>query len=287
MSHLFHRSEKRGLILGDGRWSGMTLLELLISMSVMAMVMGALGALAKGVQEGFRYTEGHGLATQHARVVLDRIGRTVREATANEQFPGVIVVATQVSSWRFPDTLVVWRPVDTDGNRVDPAEPDGLPRYNELVIFCPDPNEPGRLVEIVGTQNIELSEDEGNWAAEIQAIKSAGTDQAVTLTELIRTGRVTDAAALPKWRGAIRFERRLRPDEPQWTAYQEEADPVKKQTLWNEMPWVQGIYGSKTGLRQVWLRTELQLMAGETANAAGGQYVPFLGSAALYYEMHK
>ncbi len=267
----------------------MTLLELLIAMSIMVIVVGTLGALSKGVQEGFRYTEGHGLATQHARVVLERIGRTVREATANEQFPGVIVVATKVSSWGFPDTLAVWHP---DPKVLHPerpplSDPQRRPYYDELVIFCPHPNEPGRLVEIVGTQDVQLSEDEGNWAAQIEAIKSAGSDQAVTLTELIGTGKVTDATALPKWRGAVRFETRLRPDRMQWTAYQEEADLVKKQTLWNEMPWVQGIYGSQTGLRQVWLRTELQLTAGETANVADGQYVPFFGSAALYYEMHK
>ena len=280
------------MILGDGRRSGMTLLELLIAMSIMAMVMGALGALAKGVQEGFRYTEGHGLATQHARVVLERIGRTVREATANEKFPGVIVVATNVSSWRFPDTLAVWRPVDPDGNRIDPAEPDGLPRYNELVIFCPHPDEPGRLVEIVGTQDIPLSDDKGNWAAQIEAIKSAGIDQAVTLTELIRTGRVTDAAALPKWRGAIRFERRLRPSREDWVSYQAvlalpEATKEEKETAWEKLSWVQGIYGSQTGLRQVWLRTEIQLTPSERANAGGDRPIPFLGSAALYYEMHK
>ena len=286
MFHLFDPFEKRGLLLGDGRRSGMTLLELLIAMSIMVMVVGTLGALSKGVQEGYRYTEGHGLATQHARVVLDRIGRTVREATANDKFPGAIVVATQVSSWRFPDTLAVWHP---DG---DPAEPDGLPRYNELVIFCPHPNEPGRLVEIVGTQDVPLSADEGNWAAQIDAIKSAGSDQAVTLTELVRTDWVTDAAALPKWRGAVRFERRLRPSAEDWAACQavltsSEATKEEKEAAWSSVPWVQGIYGSQTGLRQVWLRTELQLTAGETANAAGGQYVPFFGSAALYYEMHK
>ena len=278
------------------RWAGMTLLELLIAMSIMVMVVGTLGALSNGIQESYRYTEGHGLATQHARVVLDRIGRTVREATANEQFPGVIVVTTKVSSWGFPDTLAVWHPDE----KVLAAHPERLPLndrerkpfYDELVVFCPHPNEPGRLVQIVGTQDVQLSEDEGNWAAEIEAIKSAGSDQAVTLTELIRTGRVTDATALPKWRGAVRFERRLRPSAEDWASCQavltsSEATKEEKETAWRSVPWVQGIYGSQTGLRQAWLRTELQLTAGETANAAGGQYVPFFGSAALYYEMHK
>ena len=83
----------------------------------------------------------------------------------------------------------------------------------------------------------------------------ARSDQAVTLTELIRTGRVTDAAALPKWRGAIRFERRLRPSAAEWASCQAvltspEETKEEKETAWRSVPWVQGIYGSTTGLRQ-------------------------------------
>ncbi len=49
------------------------------------------------------------------------------------------------------------------------------------------------------------------------------------------------------------------------------------------------MYGSQTGLRQVWLRMELQLMPGEAAlcGNAADQAVTFLSSAALYYPMHK
>ena len=67
---------------------GLTLLELLVAMSIMAMVVVSLGTLANGVQQGFDYTEGHSTATQHARVTLERITRSVREAQASEQFPG-------------------------------------------------------------------------------------------------------------------------------------------------------------------------------------------------------
>lgn len=258
----------------------MTLAELLIAVSLMVIVVGTLAALAKGIQQGFEYTEGHGLATQHARVVLDRIASKVREATANEQFPGVIVVAESVGSWRFPDTLVVWHP---DG---DPADPDGLPRYNELVIYCPNWSRPNQLVEITApgdTRTVPPVTDRAQWATEIEAIKRSDSSRVVTLTGLMRTGLAPESATT-SWRGAVRFETRLRPSESEWDEY-------KAGNLdWAALAWVQGICGSQTGLRQVWLRTELQLMPGETAAAgqsAGGQAVPFLGSAALYYEMHK
>ena len=56
------------------------------------------------------------------------------------------------------------------------------------------------------------------------------------------------------------------------------------------MPWVQGVYGSQSGLRQAWLRFELQLMPSEISadrDSSGQQAIPFFGSAAVYYEMHR
>jgi hypothetical protein len=255
----------------------MTLLELLIAMSIMVIVVGTLGALAKGVQQGFQYTEGHGLATQHARVVLERIAQTVREAKANEQFPGVIVLAERVGSWRFPDTLVVWHPSG------DPADPDGLPRYNELVVYCPDRSSPSELVEITvphDTRTVPAVENRAQWAAEIEAIRGSDSSEVVTLTELMRTAPIDDSTTT-SWRGAVRFETRLRPSHDEWDDYKSGT------RQWETLAWVQGIYGSRSGLRQVWLRTELQLTAKEEGDAGGGRHIPFLGSAALYYRMRK
>ncbi len=255
----------------------MTLLELLIALSIMVGIVGTLGVLAKGVEDAFEYVEGHGTATQHARVAMDRIARTVREATANDQFPGVLVVDTQVGAWRFPDTLAVWHPTG------EPADPDGLPRYNELVIYCPDPSAPNRLVEITVADDARtVSANASGWMANIESIKNSNAARIVKLTELVRTASVSNAADASQ-RAAIRFETRLRPSDTQWQDY-ENGD-----TDWEDLPWVQGIYGSQTGLRQVWLRTELQLIPGiDTAAAASAQQtIPFFGSAALYYEMHK
>jgi len=101
----------------------------------------AVGGLARTAQQSFEYAEGYGTATQHARVALDRIARNVAEATANERFPGCLVVSETVGTYEYPDTLVVWHP------SAAPVDPTGLPRYKELIVYCPDPNTPGRLVE--------------------------------------------------------------------------------------------------------------------------------------------
>jgi len=255
----------------------MTLLELLLAISIMAMVVGTLGALARGVQEGYTYTEGHGTATQHARVVLERITATVREATTSPEFPGALVVSEEESGWEFPDTLVVWHP---DGA---PADPGGLPRYNELVIYCPDPSLANRLVEMTvpgDTRPVPPPESTSQWETEIEAVKSGARRRTMMLTDLLRTGRVEEGA-LGSRRGAARFAVRLRPSQEEWQQFQD------GQIDWDDLAWVQGIYGSQTGLRQAWVRIELQLMPGDqaAADSASTTPVPALGSAALYYEL--
>jgi len=255
----------------------MTLLELLIAVSILVGVAGTLGVLAKGVEDGFEYTEGHGTATQHARVAMDRIARSVREATANEQFPGVLVIDTQVDGYRLPDTLVVWHP---DG---EPVEPDGLPRINELVIYCPDPSAANRLVELRAagdTGTVPPPENLSEWRTTVASIKADNAAQMVTLTKLVRTASVANAMDVVG-QAAVRFETRLRPSAQQWKDYKD------GNTAWEDLPWVQGIYGSQTGLRQVWLRTELQLLPDQNTVVSAEQAIPFFGSAALYYEMHQ
>ncbi len=268
-NHLRSRKRQRGL----------TLLELMIAMTIMVMIVGALGVMANGIQQSYEYTEGHGTATQHARVALERIGRTVREATADEKFPGAIVISESIGPWRFPDVLVVWRP---DG---DPADPNGLPQFNELVIYCTDYQFPNRLIELTipsDTRTVPKVDEQSQWRSEIETIRQSGAGVSITLTKLLRSCSVTDPADNTKLRGAVRFQIRMRPSLAEW-------DDYNAGTLnWNAMSWAQGLYASQIGLRQVWVGAELQLvpkpaMAGNEESV----YKPivFFGSEAIYYMM--
>lgn len=257
----------------------MTLLELMLAMTVMLMVVGTLGGLARTVQQGFEYSDGYGVATQHARVVLDRITQNACQATANEQFPGCIVVAETVNSYGYPDTLVIWRPSGT------PANPTGLPRYCELVIYCPNPTNPSQFLEMTAptdTRTVPAVTDLTGWQTAMTALKKASTTTNTVLTTLLRTCSTSTNGGTPALRGAARFETRLRPSDADWAAYK--AGTVS----WMNLPWVQGIYGSQAGLRQEWVRMELQLMPGTDwieSNPAAAQAVPFFASAALHYNL--
>jgi hypothetical protein len=87
-------------------------------------------------------------------------------------------------------------------------------------------------------------------------------------------------------RGCLRFAQRVLPSADDWTAYLNASDEAG---MWAALPWAQSIYGTRTGLRQSWVRFELQLLPGEVVahDAAALPAAPFFGSAALYYEMHR
>ncbi len=262
---------------------GLTLLELLIASAIMAIMAGVLGALALSVQMQSEHSQGHGEAVQHARVVIDRLQRLLNEATANDQFPGYYVQTDVVGAHSFPETIAIWHPATTAAN------PSGLPRWNEIVVICPDRTSPNILVELTdptNTNTVPAITDTSAWRTALLAMKQSNSVEKIELTPLLRVASVTSnlGQTSTQTRGAVRFNLRLRPDDAQWTAY-------KAGTLhWDELPWVQGIYGTKSGLRQSWCRIELQLVPGLDASIedpTGQNALTFFGSAAVYYEMHQ
>lgn len=260
------------------RRRALTLVEMLLAISILGITAGALTGLALSVQQGATYSQGYSTVTQHARVALERITRTVGQAYAAGDYPGAVVVYDAVGSWQFPDTLVVWSPSGT------PANPSGPPLLGELVIYCPDPSNPNRLLEVTAPGSsvpVPLNDASLNtaaWRAEIKSLASGNSANAVQLTELVRAAQL-DAGTR---RAAVRFAVDMRPSDSEWAACQ--AQP----TLWDSLAWPQGLGGSQTGLRQVGVRVELQLLPDSWAgqlDPQAQQTVPFLGSATLSYAL--
>jgi prepilin-type N-terminal cleavage/methylation domain-containing protein len=255
-----------------GRY-GLTLVELLMTIAVVGLIGAALAALATAVEQGSQYTNGHGAATQGARVALGRIRHHVETATATADFPGFAVFGQTVGAWAFPDTLVVWHP------SAAPANAAGPPLFSELIIYCPSPTAPHELLEItipgyqVGTPPLS---SRALWLSELDAIKSSGSARRVTLLGNLRTARPSDF--LPP-RGCVRFAERVSPSASDWNSY------LAGSTDWGDLPWALDIHGSQTGLRQAWCRVELQLDA--DPSPSGESPLAFFGSAALNYMLRK
>jgi len=261
---------------------GMTLTELMVSMVIVSLLAGTLGGLTLGVQQSWRYTSRLAVANQHARVALERIRRAVDSAYATATYPGVHVVTTTVGGYTFPDTLIVWKP-----NGI-PANPNGPPKIKECVFFCPDPSDPRQLLEVTApTDSRDLPWDQdlgvGAWATDLTALKTASTNKRVVLTNLLRTARLNDSDPQSA-RGVVRFERTLRPSTAEWSQYQSAS------LAWNAMSWPQNLHGKTTGLRQAWVRTELQFVPdaeASTLDVYGAKTVPYFGSAALMYQVQQ
>lgn len=261
------------------RWTaaraGMTLVELMVAMVLMATMTGVLATLTLAMRQGWEHNSGHALAAQHARVALERISRAVSTATANEDMPGFYVVYETVGTDRYPDTLVVWKP---NGPATSPT---GLPRIKECVFFCPDPTAPNRLLEITAptdNRTIPLTESLNStlWRNNLAAIKTASTSKKTVLTDLLRTATPTSSSAL---RGAVRFEHDMRPTWQDW---------YNSSIAWSNLSWPQHLYSQDTGVRQAWVRIELQLTPGKTETAmVDNSVVPFFGSAVLTYTMQR
>jgi len=259
---------------------GLTLVELLMAVGILGMISAALGTLTMAVQMSNHHVMGQHLIVQQGRVAMERMRRAMNEATASEDFPGFAVFSETVSGYDFPDTLVVWHP---NGS---PSNPNGPPLFSELVIFCPDPSAPHQLLEITVPTDTRATPALSNtslWQTELATIKNSTSAKKVTLVSLLRTAKVTTDANSPI-RGAVRFHVRVLPSISQWDNFKSGS------TDWDDLPWVQGIHGSQTGLRQTWCSIELQLLPDyleSRIDTNGEQTVPLFGSAALYHELHR
>lgn len=282
----FHQLTSRPAVPANSmmrRKRGFTLVELLMVSAVMALLATTLAALASTVQVANEQQVGRGLSLQHGQVAIERIERTLQGATANEQFPGFIVISEMLGGMTFPNTLVVWKPIGS------PVDPTGLPRVNELLVFTSTDGDPTRLLELRYTSDNSQVPPLANtvdWQVLISMLKTAAysssSSSAAALTDLIRVAEVTNSSGQSVGRrGCVRFEQVLRPSAAEWQAYK--AGSVS----WASLPWAQGVYGTQSGQRQALCRIELQLRPGDIELHDKQLAIPFLGSSAIYYQLKR
>jgi hypothetical protein len=189
------------------------------------------------------------------------------------------VLPTQVGSYAFPDTLIVWTPAGA------PANANGPPLVRELTIFTFDPSHPERLLEITVPGDNRAAPSMTNasaWVGLLTSIHASSSAQRVQLTDLLRTGNSSSNGS--NVRGVIRFETRYLPTLTEWASYQSGS------TAWADLSWPLNLYGSQYGMRQAWCRMELQLVPrGQTREGtdAAANAIPVFGSATLLSTLSK
>ncbi|RIK79257.1 MAG: hypothetical protein DCC68_13630 [Planctomycetota bacterium] len=250
---------------------GFTLAEVLVASGITVMIAGAMAVMATGVEQTARYTFALEEAHQHGRVALERIQSAVQGAASSSTNPPAAVLADVSGAYTFPETLVAWK---TDNG-------DDVPQASELVVFCANPSNPTELWELTNpgdTQTVSMI-DTTALAALVSAMKSSGATRKTVLTTLLRSCTSHDLGP-PK--PAVRFTLTMRPSATEWSQYQAST------LAWSDLSWAQGIYGTKRGLRQVRVTCELQIIPDDDDDGVASpetSAVPFLGSAAMYYEL--
>lgn len=241
----------------------------------MSLIAGGMGTLALTMQTASDHCRGQTLGAQHGRMLSARIRTAVERATASESFPGCAVFSEAVGNYTFPETLVIWSPPTAA------AAPNGLPRVNELVVYCPDPTQPNRLLEIRDPSNTNavpgLSSTSA-WHALLTNLKTGNSAQRTVLSNLLHTANASDSAVVAL-RGCIRFHTILAPTAAQFSSYRSGSDS------WGDLDWPLHIYGARSGMRQVVCQFELQLDPGNSSAAASQASVPCFGSAVFHYPL--
>ena len=278
---------------------GMTFTELMIATAVTGIIAATVSALAMTVETATNYNRNADTATQNARVVLDRMQRTMRSAYANELFPGILVVSTTVGNYSYPDAVAVWTPANGNPSNITST---GLPLYSELTVYCPSPTNPAALLEITRPNDSTVAPTPSNttsWASTINTFASSTDSTVLTLTTMLRTanaistvtstqGKASTTSTTSQSRGCVRFAVLLRPSLAQLNVYRTSSTSNQTYSAWQDIPWPQGYFTRNSGTRQTWCQIELQLMPDPnwaTSDSAGATALPFFGSASLYYEI--
>ena len=258
-----------------GQRQGLTLVELLVGIMVTAMIAAALATVTYSVENLTQVAGGLSDVTQHARVSLSVVERSIGESHASGAFPGMAVFSVEVNGSRYPDTLVVWRP---DG---PPADPTGLPLFSEVVVFTPHPQSPRQLLQIEDRSDIRTVpplDDEVSWLSELHDLRTRLADSSLVLTDRMRVAKAGDGT-LPQRRAAVRFFVESRPSFDEFQRYQ--AGLLN----WDQLSWPLALVDRDRGVARTRCSIELQLAAGDGADDVG--IVVFLGTASTEFVVER
>lgn len=223
---------------------GLTLIELMISTAIVAMIAVALATLGTAVNESHEVANNVDSMTKHGQSTIRRIRRAIEDSYANTAFPGFSVFSRVVGSTSIPDALVVWTPLQ--GN---PTNPLGLPVVGELTVFMIDENNPTDLLQVTEPGSVATVPALSNLSAWATLLGDMQTNGTVTrLTKYVRTVPITGGTV-----GQVRFHARLRPDQSQIDAY------INGNADWDDIYWPQNLFTDRSGTRQHQCLVEIQL----------------------------
>lgn len=294
---------------------GMTLAELLISMTILSMMSVVLAGMSNAVNSAWSYTKGIEETDLQAQAALERIGFMVSQAgtykiAGQPTRLGAAVVSRPAGDKPLPDVLVLWTGGRSGGMSANGVQ-TRLPVASELLIYTWNASAPSQLIEVAfPDQTTAFDFASSDLTTQVTNLLASKTTEIIPLCERLRVSSLKgtgSAATLPSaptgpsspWGpslpsappsspttssgtvsevGNVRFALTLTPNDSDLAA------TAPQTTAWTQLNWPQGKFGSRSGMRQASLRIELQVepdgivRASDTVSA-----IPFFGSASVRY----
>ena len=266
------------------RRAGFTLVELLVSVTLLAMLAATTAGLTAAASRAREHADrlGGGVAGSHA--AFERVRRAVSRAGVYRSgdgrvVPGIRAAGPDVLGGPQDTTLVVWTGDDAEADDPDFAATvweDRLPLVRELTVFAPDPADPSVFREFrFPTDDRPVDFLSPTFRADVDRLLRNLTPRWHRLCDGVRTVR-TGGGPL----AAVDFTVESTPTP------RELADYDAGLLAAAELRWVGGGHGSGWGLRGLRVRTELQIAGGRGDAPAGvdaEQAVPYFASAERIY----
>jgi hypothetical protein len=252
---------------------GLSVVELLVSIAILAMISLAIGMLSSTVYDAHAYNMGNGEIAQHARAVFTKIDSNLKTCTFNTTFPGWLIIPATNAASDYPDTLVIWKPLTAASNPTD------LPTRQEIIVYCPNPAQPNELWEMTDrtgpNTTVPATTDLAGWRGVITSMAASPSATKTVFTPLLRTAL---DATNSLTRGVIRFRADMAPSQTEFSQY------AANTLTWNSMNWPLGIYGNNHGVVCRSCYIELQTMPRGLGNSTQ-LTVPFFWSTSISREV--
>ena len=302
---------------------GMTLAELLISMTILSMMSVVLAGMSNAVNSAWSYTKGVEDSDLQARAAIERIEYMISQTgvydlAGQPTRVGMTVVSRPVGKSLVPDVLVLWT-----GGRSGGMSANGvlqrLPTVGELLIYTWDANSPSQLIEVAFPgQTASFDFTASDLATQVANLLTSKTAEKIPLCDRLRLSSLStsssavSAPVVPPVSGmgsmfsmygtSVQSGSSSSTSSTATTASttqsignarftltltptdSELASASPQTTAWTQLSWPQGNFGNRSGMRQATLQIELQVEPDGIVRASDSvSAIPFFGSASLRY----
>jgi len=266
--------------------SGLTLVELLMSMAISSVLIVALGGIVTATQSAWIHTQGIEDSQAQVTATFDRIKMMVSQAGVYQVSgqPPQVGLAVVTHPWNYidiPDTLIVWTG-GRNGGISDNGTLTRLPKMNELLIYTLDPNDPHNLIEVaLPDSTTEIDFNSSSFKNTIRtAIKSNTAESALLCNRFKNSQYLLSGTPLGPAAGNLFFEIIKTPSDSSLSGV------TAGTSSWMNLSWPQGIVSASSGLRQVSVHYEahIEILERTSLNDVNSTTaLPFFGSCTRIY----